>query len=80
MTPTPTEEKSIPRSIAAGARLAHPEPGNEVVISGLSGRFPDSDDVYEFRDKLFNKVDLVSDDGRRWKLGKSWTLGLPRSR
>lgn len=53
----------------AGIKLAHPPPGEEIVISGLSGQFPDSDDVYMFRDKLFNKVDLISDDGRRWKLG-----------
>lgn len=70
MAPTVSNENTLPRSVLAGAKLAHPEPGEEVVISGLSGRFPDSDDVYEFRDKLFNKVDLVSDDGRRWKLGQ----------
>lgn len=70
MAPTVAEENELSRSILAGAKLAHPEPGEEVVITGLSGRFPDSDDVYEFRDKLFNKVDLVSDDGRRWKLGQ----------
>lgn len=72
MAPTTDIENQVnelPRSILAGAKLAHPEPGEEVVISGLSGRFPDSDDVYEFRDKLFDKVDLVSGDGRRWKLG-----------
>lgn len=33
----------------------------------MSGYFPDSYDVYHFRDNLFNKVDLVSDDFRRWK-------------
>lgn len=61
--------ESKARAKKAGAQLAHPLPGEEVVISGLSGRFPDCDDVYEFRDKLFNKIDLVSDDARRWNLG-----------
>jgi len=39
-------------------------------MSGLSGMLPDSDNVKEFAEKIFNKVDLVSDDDRRWKLGK----------
>nr|XP_022920511.1 fatty acid synthase-like [Onthophagus taurus] len=41
--------------------------GDEIVITGMSGKFPDSNDVYHFRDNLFNKVDLVSGDYRRWK-------------
>ena len=56
------------RNKIAGVRIAHPPPGEEIVISGLSGRFPDSDNVYDFRDKLFKKIDLVSDDDRRWNL------------
>ncbi|XP_066594557.1 fatty acid synthase [Prorops nasuta] len=45
-----------------------PEPGEEVVISGIAGRFPDSDNVNHLKENLYNKVDLISDDGRRWKL------------
>ncbi|KAK6640571.1 hypothetical protein RUM44_012267 [Polyplax serrata] len=63
-----TPSASRARAKKAGAKWAHPPPGEEVVISGLSGRFPDSDNVYEFRDKLFDKIDLISDDDRRWKL------------
>ncbi|GJQ79756.1 hypothetical protein Trydic_g23233 [Trypoxylus dichotomus] len=44
-----------------------PEKGDEVVITGMAGQFPDSRDIYHFRDNLFNKVDLVSDDLRRWR-------------
>lgn len=43
---------------------------NEVVVSGLSVKFPESDDVNEFRDNLYNKVDMVTEDGRRWPVGK----------
>ena len=43
---------------------------DEIVISGISGRFPDSDNIRHFQENLFNKVDLVSGDDRRWKLGK----------
>jgi fatty acid synthase len=46
-----------------------PAPGEEIVISGIAGRFPDSDNVEILKKNLFDKVDLVTDDDRRWKLG-----------
>ncbi|XP_076267668.1 fatty acid synthase-like [Rhynchophorus ferrugineus] len=46
--------------------IAHPEEGEEVVISGLSGRFPSSRNVRELQDNLFNKRDMITDDDRRW--------------
>lgn len=33
----------------------------------MSGRFPDSDDVYEYKHNLLNKIDMVSCDNRRWE-------------
>ncbi|XP_070149856.1 fatty acid synthase [Polyergus mexicanus] len=45
-----------------------PEPGEEIVISGIAGRFPDSNNMEELKNNLLNKVDLVTDDDRRWKL------------
>ncbi|XP_015113057.1 fatty acid synthase [Diachasma alloeum] len=44
------------------------EPGEEIVISGISGRFPESDNLNQFRDNLMNKRDLITDDNRRWTL------------
>ncbi|XP_053598737.1 fatty acid synthase [Microplitis demolitor] len=44
------------------------DPGEEIVISGIAGRFPESDNMRHFQENLFNKVDLVTDDDRRWKL------------
>ncbi|CAH0385876.1 unnamed protein product [Bemisia tabaci] len=55
-------------ALQAGRRLANCKPGEEVCISGIAGFFPDSDNVRDFGEKLFNKVDLISDDDRRWKL------------
>lgn len=55
-------------ALQAGRRLAQPSDGEEIVISGLAGFFPDSENVNVFAEKLFNKVDLISDDDRRWKL------------
>jgi hypothetical protein len=69
-----TEVQAIPEAIQAGMRLAHPPPGEEVVISGVAGYFPDSSNVYDLRDNLMNKVDMVSDDCRRWKLGLYMSL------
>ncbi|XP_046608837.1 fatty acid synthase-like [Neodiprion virginianus] len=53
--------------------LPFPKPGDEVVISGIAGRFPESHNVAHFRENLFNKVDLITDDDRRWKSENSDT-------
>lgn len=77
-----SSEKVLMGALEAGRRLAQPEKGEEVVLTGIAGVFPDSDNVMELGEKLFNKVDLISDDDRRWKLGKSTSstwLYPPRS-
>ncbi|XP_076226839.1 fatty acid synthase [Nomia melanderi] len=45
-----------------------PEPGEEVVISGIAGRFPESDNMAELKENLLNKVDLITDNYERWRL------------
>ena len=42
---------------------------DEIVISGISCRLPESDNMQEFRDNLVNGVDMVTEDDRRWKPG-----------
>jgi len=42
----------------------------EVVISGLSGRLPESDNIAEFREHLINGDDMVTEDDRRWEPGE----------
>jgi hypothetical protein len=42
----------------------------EIVISGISGRFPESNSTEEFWDNLINGVDMVTTDDRRWPIGK----------
>ncbi|XP_063541437.1 fatty acid synthase-like isoform X1 [Cydia strobilella] len=64
MAPTTKVEDRL----ESGHRLSHPPPGDEVLITGVSGYFPDSDSVVELQENLFNKVDLISGDPRRWKL------------
>ncbi|XP_067208438.1 fatty acid synthase-like [Linepithema humile] len=46
------------------------ESEDDIVISGIAGRFPKSDNVNQLQENLFNKVDLGSDEERRWNHGK----------
>ncbi|XP_049941823.1 fatty acid synthase-like [Schistocerca serialis cubense] len=50
--------------ITAGKKLASPPPGEELVISGISGHFPKSVGLYELQDNLKNLPDLMTDYGR----------------
>ncbi|XP_061706554.1 fatty acid synthase-like [Cydia pomonella] len=47
---------------------------DDVILSGLSGRLPESDSIEEFARQLFAGVDMVTADDRRWTPG--W-YGLP---
>jgi len=38
----------------------------KIVISGIAGRFPNSDNMKEFQDNLFNEMDLGSEDHQCW--------------
>lgn len=44
---------------------------DDIVISGIGGRFPESDNIDELASNLLNGVDMVTRDGRRWPIGKS---------
>ncbi|KAG5683715.1 hypothetical protein PVAND_012980 [Polypedilum vanderplanki] len=43
------------------------EKGDDIVVTGMSGRLPQSRNIKEFATNLFNKVDLVDDSEERWK-------------
>jgi len=43
--------------------------GEEIVISGIAGRFPSSDNMNQLRENLFNEVNLLRTDHGRWKPG-----------
>ena len=48
---------------------------DDVVISGISCRLPQSDNMAEFKDNLMNGVDMVTDSDPRWKPGRLlWSL------
>lgn len=44
---------------------------SEIVISGISGKFPNAGNIQELSDKLFDKVYLVSDSEKRFKCNLS---------
>lgn len=44
---------------------------SDIVISGISGKFPNAKNVQELSDKLFDKVYLVSESAKRFKLNLS---------
>lgn len=48
---------------------------NEIVITGMSGRLPESENLDEFRDNLLSGTDMVTEDDRRWAPG---LYDLPR--
>jgi fatty acid synthase len=51
----------------APLRTVPTNPEDEIVISGISGRFPNSANVAELADNLYNSVDMVDDAETRWK-------------
>jgi len=54
--------------------------GEEIVISGMSGRFPESDSTDEFANNLYNKVDMITDDNRRWPNGDKNVLNFDKEK
>ena len=42
----------------------------DIVISGIAGRFPEADSMDEFAQKLFQGEDMVTCNDRRWPTGK----------
>lgn len=42
----------------------------DIVISGISARLPNCDSVEEFQENLLAKVDLITDEPRRFQNGK----------
>ena len=42
---------------------------DDIVISGMSVRFPESDNLGEFAENLLAGKDLLTEDDRRWEPG-----------
>lgn len=48
---------SAPKKLIS--RIRPETPSDEIVISGISGRFPNSHDMEEYEYNLYNKVSLL---------------------
>lgn len=42
----------------------------DIVISGVAGRFPESDNVRHLQENLFNKLNLITNQKPRWSIRK----------
>lgn len=51
--------ENYPKITAKNIRCFAPSPDEEIVISGISGRYPNSDNVDEFSYHLYNKVEFI---------------------
>lgn len=48
-------------------RATFADPQDEIVISGISGKYPNADNVAQLAHCLYNKVDMVDDAETRWR-------------
>ncbi|KAH9365947.1 hypothetical protein HPB48_022214 [Haemaphysalis longicornis] len=49
---------------------------DDIVISGFSARFPQTDSLNEFGEKLYRGDDFITDDDTRWPRGGF--MGIPK--
>ncbi len=63
-------KESAKGDLSGGFSTLNCDPDMDIVISGISGSFPESNDVYELRENLFNKKDMITSGDRRCNPGK----------
>lgn len=59
----------MPSAMVNGRKTGGRGADDDIVLTGLSGRLPDSGSIEEFAKNLFDGVDLVTADDRRWTPG-----------
>lgn len=42
----------------------------DIVVTGVSCRLPESDSMAELEHNLMNKIDMITEDRRRWEPGE----------
>ncbi|KAG4070516.1 hypothetical protein HA402_012306, partial [Bradysia odoriphaga] len=74
MTPTP-KTATVMQQQKFHSRPFPLTPDDDIVVTGISGKFPNSKNVAEFERNLYNKIDMVDDAEVRWK---HFNLEIPR--
>lgn len=64
---TTDTRRNVPRDL--GGHYTQRQTHDDIVISGFSGRLPESSNIDEFKKNLYDGVDMVNDDPRRWPKG-----------
>lgn len=64
-----TARRGVARDLGGHFVQAQRTAVSDIVVSGISGRLPESSNIDEFKDNLFNGIDMVTDDQRRWPAG-----------
>uniref|UniRef100_T1P9U1 Fatty acid synthase n=1 Tax=Musca domestica TaxID=7370 RepID=T1P9U1_MUSDO len=57
-------------TVSSQSRLSRIYPendGDDIVIAGMAGKFPNCHNIAEYEHCLYNKIDMVDDDERRWR-------------
>ena len=69
LSSSPPDGASVSNSGGAAMALEYSS-DTDVVISGISARLPESDNMEEFRQHLMLGEDMVTEDDRRWQPGQ----------
>lgn len=69
-------DNGLDNSRDLGNHYNHRSVGGDIAITGFSGRLPESSNIEEFKKNLFDGVDMVNDDPRRWPKGEWFLIKL----
>ncbi|KAG5861051.1 hypothetical protein JTB14_031493 [Gonioctena quinquepunctata] len=50
------------------------ESAEDIVISGIAGKFPECENVEEFKEALLQGIDLTTEDDRRYPAGSTYVM------
>jgi len=64
-----TESTDLSMDIKEQSNLYGSVDPDEVVITGIAGRFPGSNNINELKENLLNKMDLGTSSHNRWSNG-----------
>ncbi|XP_031629091.1 fatty acid synthase-like [Contarinia nasturtii] len=67
-------EKNFMSNDIQSTRIFPSCPDEEIVISGTAGRYPNCENVEEYRHHLYNKIDMTSEEESRWSNSMSHEL------